>query len=248
MLQTFQYHWDSTVQAFKTLAKGKFLIYFLPGIIVGLVYLAFYFQAKQLLNQDNSSDSNSWIGSALSWITSQAFGIMDVLVFEFYKFFILVILSPINNILSEKYDSYLTGNSFSFSFIRLLNDFIRMLFLVTAALVLEYLFLIIWWFLSWVLPDFIGEAMFFLISSFFIGFSFYDYSLERYQYGFFKSWNFGFAKLGTVIITGAIFTLIFRIPAIGIIISPVLVTLISTGVFLKIHSKKQVIPHNDSSL
>lgn len=238
MKNTLTYHWESIVQTFQTLRKGKFWGYFIPGIVVGLVYLFFYFQIKSLLSFSSTQADSGWLSNAFSWITSQAFGILDILVFEFYKFFILVLLSPVNNILSEKYDTFLTGKEFSFSFIRLANDFIRMLFLVSAALFLEYLFLVIWWFLSWVLPDFIGETIFFLISSFFIGFSFYDYSLERYQYGFFKSWNFGFSKLATVCVTGILFTLLFKIPYIGIITAPVLMTFISTGVFIKIQSSK----------
>ncbi len=238
LIQALKYHWESSIQVFTTLKTGKFLLYFLPGLVIGAIYLVFYFQIHELLERSNSTEDQSWIGSAFSWITSQAFGILDILVFEFYKFFILVILSPVNNILSEKYDTHLTGKAFSFSFLRLVNDFIRMIFLVAAALFLEYLFLVIWWFLSWVLPDFIGETLFFFISAFFLGFSFYDYSLERYQLGFFRSWNFGFTKLSYVLVTGTLFSLIFKIPYLGVIISPVLITMIATGVFIKLQQNK----------
>jgi CysZ protein len=242
MIQAFKHHWIGIEQLTKALLKGKFLLFFIPGLIVGLIYLYFQYQAQKALAIVHIADGVPLVGTAISWVADSVFSIFDVIFSEFYKFVILVILSPVNCILSEKFDSYLTGKEYKFDFIRLLNDFLRMILIVISALFMEYIFLAIWWVFSWFLPDFIGETIFFLIASFFVGFSFYDYSMERYGLSFFKSWGLGFSKLGYMLITGGIFTLLIKIPVIGIIVAPVLISMLSTAVYILLNSKNQPIP------
>lgn len=242
MVQAFKHHWIGIEQVAKTLLKGKFLWFFIPGLIVGLIYLYFQWQAQRVLSIVHVADDVPVVGSAISWLADGVFGIFDLIVSEFYKFVILVVLSPVNCILSEKFDSYLTGKEYKFDLIRLLNDFLRMIFIVISALLMEYIFLGIWWPLSLILPDFIGETVFFLIASFFVGFSFYDYSLERYGLNFFKSWGLGFSKMSYMLITGGIFTLMIKIPAIGIIVAPVLTAMLSTAVYILLANKNQPAP------
>ncbi|WP_300663585.1 hypothetical protein [Fluviicola sp.] len=247
MVQAFKHHWTGIEQVVGALFKGKFLLYFIPGLIVGLIYLYFQFQARRMMAIAHMGDDIPLVGTAISWLADGVFSIFDLIVSEFYKFVILVVLSPVNCILSEKFDSYLTGREYKFDFIRLMNDFLRMILIVISALLLEYIFLAVWWIFSWILPDFIGEAMFFLIASFFVGFSFYDYSMERYGLNFFKSWGLGFSKMSYMLITGAIFTLMIKIPVIGIIVAPVFISMLSTAVYvlLKIGDKSPAIQNKD---
>ncbi|AEA43193.1 hypothetical protein [Fluviicola taffensis] len=242
MVQAFKHHWTGIEQVAKTLVKGKFLWFFIPGAIVGLIYLYFQWQLQKASAVVHLADGVPLVGSAISWVADGIFGIVDVIFSEFYKFVVLVILSPVNCILSEKFDSYLTGKEYKFDFIRLMNDFLRMILIVISALLMEYIFLGIWWILSWFLPDFIGETLFFLIASFFVGFSFYDYSMERYGLSFFKSWGLGFSKLSYMVITGGIFTLLIKIPVAGIIVAPVLISMLSTAVYVLLIEKKQATP------
>ncbi|MDR0803336.1 hypothetical protein [Fluviicola sp.] len=232
MVQAFKHHWTGIEQVAQTLFKGKFLLYFIPGLIVGLIYLYFQFQAGRALAFVHAGDDIPVIGGVISRVADGVFNIFGLITSEFYKFMILVVLSPVNCILSEKFDSYLTEREFKFDLIRLINDFLRMILIVISALLLEYIFLAVWWVFSWILPDFIGESVFFLIASFFVGFSFYDYSMERYGLSFFKSWGLGFSKMSYMLITGAIFTLMIKIPVAGIIVAPVLISMISTAVYI----------------
>lgn len=242
MVQAFKNHWTGIEQVAKTLLKGKFLWFFVPGLIVGLIYLYYKWQAEKALAIAHVADDVPLVGSAIGWLADGIFSIFDLIVSEFYKFVILVILSPVNCILSEKFDSYLTGNEYKFDFIRLFNDFLRMILIVISALFLEYVFLGIWWLFSWVMPDFIGEAIFFLIASFFVGFSFYDYSMERYGLNFFKSWGMGFSRMSYMLITGGIFTLMIKIPFVGIIVAPVLTAMLSTAVYILMNKKPETQP------
>ena len=242
MVQAFKHHWTGIEQVAKALLKGKFLLFFIPGLIVGLIYLYFQWQAQRVLSVVHVADDVPVVGSAISWLADGVFSIFNLIVSEFYKFVILIVLSPVNCILSEKFDSYLTGKEYKFDLIRLLNDFLRMILIVRSALLMEYIFLGIWWLFSLLMPDFIGEAIFFLIASFFVGFSFYDYSMERYGLSFFKSWGLGFSKMSYMLITGGIFTLMIKIPAIGIIVAPVLTAMLSTAVYILFAKKNQPAP------
>lgn len=243
MVQAFKHHWIGIEQVTKALLKGKFLWFFVPGLIVGLIYFYFQWQAQRVQESITSvTDAVPLVGSAITWMTDGVFSIFNLITSEFYKFVILVILSPVNCILSEKFDSYLTGTEYKFDFVRLFNDFLRMILIVISALFLEYIFLAIWWIFSWVLPDFIGETVFFLIASFFVGFSFYDYSMERYGLNFFKSWGMGFSKMSYMLITGGIFTLMIKIPVAGIIIAPVLIAMLSTATYILLNKKSEPTP------
>ena len=141
MVQAFKHHWTGIEQVFRTLFKGKFLLYFIPGLIVGLIYLYFQFQARRIMAVAHIGDDIPVVGTAISWLADGVFSIFDLIISEFYKFVILVVLSPVNCILSEKFDSYLTGKEYKFDFIRLVNDFLRMILIVISALLLEYIFL-----------------------------------------------------------------------------------------------------------
>lgn len=243
MVQAFKHHWIGIEQVTKALLKGKFLWFFVPGLIVGLIYFYFQWQAQRVQESITSvTDAVPLVGSAISWMADGVFSIFNLITSEFYKFVILVILSPINCILSEKFDSYLTGTAYKFDFVRLFNDFLRMILIVISALFMEYVFLGIWWLFSLVIPDFIGETVFFLIASFFVGFSFYDYSMERYGLNFFKSWGLGFSKMSYMLITGGIFTLMIKIPAVGIIIAPVLIAMLSTATYILLNKKSEPTP------
>jgi uncharacterized protein involved in cysteine biosynthesis len=88
------------------------------------------------------------------------------------------------------------------------------------------------------IPDTLEPILSFLSASFFYGFSFYDYSLERYSENTMKSLWFAFTRPLTMILTGSIFSLIMFIPVVGIPVAPVLTVMISTVVYIKIRGIK----------
>ncbi len=234
MVGAIQKHIIAITKTFEAFFKGKFLLYFIPGAIIGLIYLFGYYLPSMRLHAAASATENiPWIGSLVAWSANGILSFFDTLVHEFYKFFILVLLSPVHCLLSEKFDSHLTGKAYNFSLLRFINDFLRMLLIVFTALTLEFVFLAIWFLLDFIFPSFIGETGFFIISAFFLGFSFYDYSLERNGITVIESWGFGFKKFASILITGILFSLCLELPIIGLIIAPVLATMISTSVYVQ---------------
>ncbi len=221
-----------------TLAKGKLLVFFLPGLIVGAIYLSATSYTAGVAESAESLNDVWLIGGFLSGTVKGTLGFIDVILNEVFKFTILVLLSPFNSMLSERFDEQLTGNKFEGGFIRILNDVLRAILIVILALLFELVFLLVWWIVSWIFPDIIDTLVHFLLSSFFLGFAFYDYSLERYGIGTGSSWGFAFRNMLHMMITGGLFSLIFMIPVAGIVIAPVLLTMISTATYLKMRGDK----------
>ena len=116
-----------------------------------------------------------------------------------------------------------------------------MIAIVSIALTLELLCLFVWWIIAKII-GFDGTSFYgiisLLIGSFFYGFSFYDHSLERYNISVGQSVNFAFKNISIVLLTGICFKALYYFPyiwdtpIIGIVISPVITTMISTVVYL----------------
>ncbi len=241
MKNPIKYHIDAVKIVAEQLSKGNFLIYFVPAILITTLFLLVSFFANLVFGDPATVESTGWFSVVLSKVGS----VVDFIVVQLYIFFILTILSPFNTILSEKLDTRLTGTKFSFSIIRVINDLIRMIFIVLIALLLQLVFVGIWWFICLVTgisDTIIYEVIAFLISAFFFGFSFYDHSLERYEISVPGSLRFAFSNILLITITGIIFKLLYYFPYfwevsyIGIVIAPVVTTMISTVVYLMVRN------------
>lgn len=238
-MRAINYHIKAVFEVILQLSKGRFWLYFVPGLIVTGLY---YYTVGWFESTSNSVSFLAkipLIGSYLDSALAGTFHVLKYIIDQFYVFLILTVLSPFNTHLSEKLDSQITGQTFSSGVIRIINDLIRMVFIVIIALILEFFFLGIWWAISGLfgIPDSIYVIGSFLMASFFFGFSFYDHSLERYEKGVFGSLGFAFKNMLIVTVTGAIFNLIYQIPFLGITLSPVLTTMVATVVFVQFIGK-----------
>lgn len=239
-MKAVEYHIQAIKETFNQLSKGNFLIYFLPGVIITLFFVMIYSVVGTIFGA--TTESTGWFAVAFTKVGS----VIDFILTQFYIFIVLTILSPFNTLLSEKLDTKLTGQKFSFSIIRLFNDLIRMALIVLFSLLIQLVAISIWWFFCWIfgISDTVIYQLFaFLIASFFFGFTFYDHSLERYEINVFGSIGFAFSNIFLVTLTGIAFKLLYYFPYIwnvsyiGIIIAPVLTTMIATIVYLKISNK-----------
>ena len=148
--------------------------------------------------------------------------------------------------LGEKLDSEYTNQKFKTSVIRFINDLIRMIFIVIIAIILEFGFIMGYWMISWIIDsELVDTIVYFCISAFFFGFTFYDFALERYQIGVLGSLGFAFSNPLSVLLTGSIFLALYYIPIAGIPISPVIAVMVSTIVYLYITKK---LPINKTKL
>lgn len=254
-MKAISYHLKAVVEVSNQLLKGRFLTYFIPGLVLTLIYLWFSYRAQAVAETVSIVSRIPLIGEYLHSGLSSVGSFFGFIATQVYIFAILTLLSPFNTHLSEKLDTHLTGQTFESGFMRIVNDFIRMIFIVFIALFLEFFFIGFWWLLTWVFglsSTLIYDLGSFIMTSFFFGFSFYDHSLERYQKGVFGSLGFAFSRFWMVTLTGAVFNILYLFPFIGdtpylgIVISPVLTTMISTVVYLY-HIKKLSIVNDANS-
>lgn len=224
-MKAINYHIRGIVTSIEQLLKGKYLIYFVPGLILTGLFLYF----TSLFTGIDLTTGYSW----LSWFdsgVSKALSIIEFLIEQFYIFLVITALSPFFTALGEKYDKELTGKVTEGGIVRFVNDMIRMVFVVILSLLLEFIFLGVYWIFSKIFgfSEIMDTIAYFSIAAFFFGFAFYDFALERYEKGVFSSLGFAFsAPLGMIII-GAIFKGVYAIPYIGIPLAPVLAVMIST--------------------
>jgi CysZ protein len=228
-MKTIGHHFKALQWSLQQFGKGKFLLYFIPGIFIALGFWSLESWAQGLIGVD-SAESEGWWDKVVSGTGS----VLDFIFKQIAIFFILTVFSPINTYLSENVDTELTGKVVGFDFIRFFNDIIRMVFVVVIAISLEFIFMGIWWLFAKIFGlEFLNTTVFFLSASFFYGFSFYDYSLERYEIGLGGSIRFCKKYFFPTLVTGVFFMAIYYIPVVGIAIAPVVATVISTHVFLK---------------
>lgn len=240
-MKAITYHYHAISITLKELFKGNYLYYFIPGGVITLIYWYMKYSVSSYEEAIDLSTGYSWLDWGTSFVESgveSAFSLFDLIFEQIYIFVVLTLLSPFNTSLGEKLDTQYTGQKFSASIIRFINDFIRMIFVVLLAIFLELSFMLIYWVISWMFGlDAIDPIAYHLIAAFFFGFSFYDFSLERYEQGVFSSLYHAFANPLSMVITGSVFLLIYKIPVIGIPLAPVLAVMISTIVYLYLEGK-----------
>lgn len=232
-MKAINYHLQAIKITFEELAKGKYLIYFLPGAVLTLLFLYFQSKISSVGESVDIHSSYSWIDWLASWINSGVKGTMSVLGFlveQIYIFMVLTVLSPFFTSLGENMDKDLTGYTIKGGIMRFLNDMLRMVFVVFLMLIMEFFFLGFYWIISWMFGfnEYFDKVVYLLIASFFFGLSFYDFALERYAKGVFSTIGFAFANPLGMIIIGLIFLGVYNIPYVGIPLAPVIVVMIST--------------------
>jgi CysZ protein len=236
-LETIGHHFKALSWAIQKISRGKFIWYFIPGILFALLFWKIFDWTGTYVSS-GEVQSDSWWSNLWSTSVEKTFSFLDFLFHQIYIFFILTLLSPLFTFLSEKVDETLTGEKVPFDLVRMFNELIRMIFIVSIAITMELILMGCWAIVSWMLNlDFMDEYFNWTIAAFFYGFSFYDYSLERYQFSIRQSISFSRRNPLLTLMTGIFFSLIALIPIFGLAIAPVMATIISTHVFLKTMGK-----------
>lgn len=232
-MKAINYHIRGVITSLEYLFKGKYLLFFLPGLILAGLFWYFGSTFQDIDEAVDLSSKYSWwdkilrgIDSGLSWL----FNIADAATELFYIFLVLTALSPFFTALGEKFDKELTGKITEGGILRIINDLFRMIFIVIISLLLQGVFLFLYWLVDKIFgfPEMADEVVKYCINGFFLGFTFYDFALERYEKGVGSSLAFAFSAPLGMIIVGAIFQGIYSIPYVGIPLAPVLVVMIST--------------------
>ncbi len=158
------------------------------------------------------------------------------------KYVLLMILSPVFSLLSEKAEEKLTGNTYPFVFKQLLKDIVRGIAISFRNMLLEYFFIFSCFVISIIFPPLfvITTPFLFFLGWYFIGFSLLDYNCERHKYGISQSINFIKRNKGTACGIGFVYSFFMALPflpgsVVGIMFGPSIGVIGSTISFLKIN-------------
>jgi CysZ protein len=144
-----------------------------------------------------------------------------LLYFSLFKYFFLIVGSPIFAFLSEKTESIITGQDFSFSFKQLLKDIARGVLLALRNTLWQTVYMLSILFLSWFpVLGWMTPLLAILIECYYYGFSMLDYSMERYKKTSSQSIHFIASQKGLAIGNGLVFYMLHLLPFVGWVLAP----------------------------
>ena len=204
-------------------------ILFLVAGWIGIGSLTDYIE--NWLNELMKFDGNSFAGAEFfepvaAYVSGIASGLVWVILkFAFFFIFatfggyiVIICLSPIFAILSEKTEEVLTGNKYPFNGDQMMRDVVRGVLLACRNLFIELGFMLTIFILGFFIPfigGMLGSLFLFFVSSYFYGFSFIDYTNERRRLKLKESVRFIRANKGMAIANGMVFSFFLMIPFCG---------------------------------
>jgi len=131
-------------------------------------------------------------------------------------YIIIMLLSPVFAILSEKTETILTGNKYPFNGDQLMRDIVRGVLIASRNMLIEIVYMVLLFMVSYIpiIGQFAALALF-IISCYFYGFTFIDYTNERRRLKIKKSVYFIRKNKGVAIGNGFVFALFLLIPFCG---------------------------------
>lgn len=204
----------------------------IPGIIYCILFVVgmyFFGQTanhflewiKQLIEETFNKISSGILGFIITMGSFLFWVMMMLFYFSLFKYFFLVVGSPIFAYLSEKTEAIMEGKDYPFSFTQLLKDIVRGIKLafrnglwqtvyIFTILIVSFIPII-----GWFTP-----ILAILIECYYYGFSMLDYSMERHKKTPSESIFFIGNHKGLAIGNGMIFFMMHAIPFVGWVLAP----------------------------
>ncbi len=128
-------------------------------------------------------------------------------------FFLLLVLSPVFSLVSEKVTAKLQGKTYHFSSTQFIKDILRGIKITLRNLIYEYLFIALISILLYLSPknsisNIMGNILLILVTSYYYGFTLLDYALENHRFSYKKSLNFVKNNKGIAIGLGLVYHII----------------------------------------
>ena len=226
----------------KFIFRHKLQYFFLVPLVLSIILLITGFSLTGMLNDllwerlQAWWDPDSWdfwgaefLSGFLSVLIWLVFRILFFLIYAFVGgYVILIIMAPVLAYISERTESIILGTDYPFSWSQFLKDIWRGIILAIRNFFIEILATVVLFILSFVpLLGFITAPLLFIITAYFYGFSFMDYTAERRRMRIKESVDFVKQNRGIAIANGGFFALFLLIPFIGVTIAT-FVSIIST--------------------
>lgn len=221
----------SYAKALSMLFENGFAIYLIYPVIISLLLFTAEIYFLDHLYDLFQNEIYKWLGAGsphtfilFSYIGEAVFFIIFFLInYLFWKYIVLILMSPVMAILSEKTETVLTGKKYPFNAKQFVRDIVRGIGIAFRNMFFQGLIVLASCIIIWIpVIGWLSPVFLLIISYYFYGFSMLDYMSERRKLSIRESIHFVRANKGLAIGNGFIFTLLFAIPFIGIIVSTVL--------------------------
>jgi CysZ protein len=155
------------------------------------------------------------MGSLLLWL------ILMLFYFSLFKYLFLIIGSPLFAYLSEKTEAIIEGKTLPFSFMQLLRDIKRGIFIALRNSLWQTVYTLSILLLSLIpLAGWLTPILALLVECYYYGFSMLDYSMERHRKTPAESIFFIGSHKGLAIGNGLVFYLMHLLPVVGWVLAP----------------------------
>jgi CysZ protein len=190
------------------------------GGFAAIEYLTDYTKESVLgwLNNENATYFGAEIVQGiLSGFIWLVFKILFFFIFAYIGgFVVIILLSPVFSVLSEKTEAILTGKKYPFDGDQMMRDIVRGVLIATRNLFIEIGYIIVLFVLSFIpIVGLLGAIFLFFVSAYFYGFSFMDYTIERQRYSVKQSVQFIRQHKGIAVANGVLFSVFMLIPFCG---------------------------------
>ena len=217
-------------RAFQFILKhGMTWTLFVPVLLFIAMSIAGFFSLGELATML----SNEFVGIEAS-LLALLFRILFFIVLGLWGGYVVVIvMSPFLAFVSEKTEKILSNRDYPFDFQQFFKDVVRGILLAFRNSIMEIVVGIVLFFCTFIpvagpiLSLGIGSILLFLVSAYFYGFSFIDYSNERRKFTVKQSVNWVKSRKGTACGHGCLFALLLYVPIIGPFLSAI-VAIVST--------------------
>lgn len=240
-MNVFKNHFDAIVKAFTLLKEKRFSVFFIPGLIIALFFYVYINLIGAIQGLVGYLSYTPWIGNYMEIGVDSVFTWINGISIYIYQFIIITLLSPFHTVLSQRVETEINSEKFSSTLSQFINDILRTIGVIVLGGIIYLSLYLIWSMFAWSFGlSFLSPFVSLILVAFFTGFNSYDYALERHKVSVKESWKYAFKHPLSMIITGLIFTLLLYIPIIGVVIAPVLLTMVGTINYLTIAQTKGV--------
>lgn len=208
--------------------------YLIPGAVVTLIYGSFMWSMGWIGEAPDVNTSElGWSAKLIYWLTSGAKWFSTMM----FEFVVITLFSPVMALLSEHIENILNEKEYPFTIQRMITELLRTVGILVTGFIFSFIVIMLWNLIAWI-GDLkaITPYIVFIFKAFFIGFNFFDYTLERNQVSIGKSWRYAINHPIFMLFVGAVFSIIFAIPILGVMTAPFIATILAT--MLWFHQKR----------
>lgn len=149
--------------------------------------------------------------------------IFVIIALKLNKYLVLILLTPLNAMISARIERILTGNKYPFEFRQYVDDIYRGVNFAIRNLFRQSMIFVAWYLLTLLIPvlEVATFSVVFLVGAYYYGASLMDYTNERRRLSMEESVTFIRKHAGIAMAIGAVFYALFFVSFIGVVFAPI---------------------------